>query len=75
MKPLEQYEAQQRALETERFNKIARELEEYAKNPAPFCAPYGEKDSEPRALVWLCRILFVLALTAVFLLAGLWIVS
>lgn len=73
MTPIEQYEAQQRALETERFARLARDLEEDAKNPAPFCAPYGEKDAEPGALVWLRRVLFVVVLAAAFYTAARWV--
>lgn len=74
MTPIEQYEDQQRALETERFARLARQLEEDAKQPAPFCAPYGEKDAEPVALVWLGRVIFVAALAAAFYTAARWVI-
>lgn len=38
MNPIEHYEAQQRAMEAERYARLAKALEEDAKQPANFCA-------------------------------------
>lgn len=121
MTPIQQYEAQQRALETERFNRIAKALEEDAKladrirqethvdrvyaheqlrpmtkdelfqfnhpsktqnaynqaqlEPTNFCATYDEWEPVPAWVAWVLRVVFVLALAAVFLLAGLWVTA
>lgn len=61
------------ALETERFARIAKALEEDAKQPANFCAAYDKWEPIPAWLEWALRVVFVLAMAAAFLLAGLWV--
>lgn len=99
MTPIKQYEAQQRALETERAEQINADLQRDAlashhyadglkvewneptvikvtqPEAANFCAAYDAWQLVPTWLVWMLRVAFALTLTAVFLLAGLWIVS
>ena len=68
MTPTEKYEEQQRALEVERFERIRKALRDDAvipPEPACFCSSYDT----------VLRIIFVLALAAVFGLAGAWVVS
>ena len=66
---IEEYEAQQRAFEEERYARILREMQP---EPVNFCADDGDELPD---LTWLEMALVVVGLTSGFLIAALWMTA